>query len=414
MRSPALAPFQVRSFRFQWPADLTVSWAFEMETLILGWYVLTETGSVRILVMFAALQYLGALFSPLFGVVGDRIGHRDLLCITRAIYAGLAMVLMTLAFTDRLTPLYVFAIAGIAGLIRPSDMMLRNALIAQTMTPERLLGALGLSRVTGDSARIAGALAGAGIGAALGVGAAFAVIVCFYATGLALSLGIARTRARGTTSVPLAPSSTWGDLRHVIGYVRGKPELMAALSLAFLVNVLAYPFVLGLLPYVAKEVYGAGQPELGILVASFAVGSLVASLALSMNRMPLRPARAMLIAAGIWFLLTIAFGFSRSMAVGLAVLALAGLVQSLCVTPLAAVMLRVSGDEVRGRVMGVRMLAVWGLPLGLLVSGPLIDSAGFTATATLYGVIGVALTLLIALRWRASLWRVSAVANARL
>ena len=43
---PALAPFRIRSYRFQWPADLLVSWAFEMETLILGWYVLVETGSV--------------------------------------------------------------------------------------------------------------------------------------------------------------------------------------------------------------------------------------------------------------------------------------------------------------------------------------------------------------------------------
>jgi hypothetical protein len=33
----ALAPFTVRSFRFQWPADLLISWAFEMEMLILGW-----------------------------------------------------------------------------------------------------------------------------------------------------------------------------------------------------------------------------------------------------------------------------------------------------------------------------------------------------------------------------------------
>src|SRR6201989_2893527 len=45
-RVPALAPFQVRSFRFQWPADLLASWAFEMEGVILGWFVLVSTGSV--------------------------------------------------------------------------------------------------------------------------------------------------------------------------------------------------------------------------------------------------------------------------------------------------------------------------------------------------------------------------------
>src|SRR5262245_8321318 len=37
-RVPALAPFGIRSFRFQWPADLATSWAAEMEMLILGWY----------------------------------------------------------------------------------------------------------------------------------------------------------------------------------------------------------------------------------------------------------------------------------------------------------------------------------------------------------------------------------------
>jgi len=31
-----LAAFRVRSFRFQWPADLLTQCAFEMETLILG------------------------------------------------------------------------------------------------------------------------------------------------------------------------------------------------------------------------------------------------------------------------------------------------------------------------------------------------------------------------------------------
>jgi hypothetical protein len=34
--SAMLAPFQVRSFRFQWPADLLTSWGIEMENLVLG------------------------------------------------------------------------------------------------------------------------------------------------------------------------------------------------------------------------------------------------------------------------------------------------------------------------------------------------------------------------------------------
>ena len=78
-RSSALAPFRISNYRFQWPADLLTSWAFEMETLILGWYVLVETGSVLLLTLLASLNYTGTLIAPMFGVAGDRIGHRDLL-----------------------------------------------------------------------------------------------------------------------------------------------------------------------------------------------------------------------------------------------------------------------------------------------------------------------------------------------
>jgi len=86
-RLSALAPFGIRNYRFQWPADLLTSWAFEMETLILGWYVLTETGSVLLLTLVASLNYTGTLIAPMFGVIGDRIGQRDLLAMMRATYA---------------------------------------------------------------------------------------------------------------------------------------------------------------------------------------------------------------------------------------------------------------------------------------------------------------------------------------
>jgi len=59
-RPSALAPFRIRNYRFQWPADLLTSCAFEMEALILGWYVLVETGSVLLLTVFASFGYIGS------------------------------------------------------------------------------------------------------------------------------------------------------------------------------------------------------------------------------------------------------------------------------------------------------------------------------------------------------------------
>src|SRR5258705_12627044 len=135
-RPSVLAPFRIRNYRFQWPADLLTSWAFEMETLILGWYVLVETGSVLLLTLFASLSYVGTLIAPLFGVVGDRIGHRDLLAMMRATYAVLAGTFMTLALTGPLSPVYVLFIVALIGLVWPSGLCGPRALGAPLLPPD--------------------------------------------------------------------------------------------------------------------------------------------------------------------------------------------------------------------------------------------------------------------------------------
>ena len=105
------------------------------------------------------------------------------------------------------------------------------------------------------------------------------------------------------------------------------------------------------------------------------------------------------------------FAFNTYMALGMAILCLAGLSQSLCVTPLSAVMLRSSESAYRGRVMGLRMLAVWGLPTGLLLAGPLINQFGFSATTVFYSSLGIFLTVAMTLRWRSDLWSNEAPGN---
>jgi MFS family permease len=182
-----------------------------METVILGWYVMVQTGSVLLLTAFGSLLLLGTLASPMFGVLGDRLGGRVVLSAMRAIYAGLAGVVLLLTLTGRLTPGWVFVVATLVGLVRPNDQVLRNALIGETIPPPHLMGAVGLSRATMDCARVIGALAGAALSTVLGLERTYVLITSLYAASLALTLEVARRRraSRPSRSRRRAGASSW-------------------------------------------------------------------------------------------------------------------------------------------------------------------------------------------------------------
>ena len=414
-RPSALAPFHIRNYRFQWPADLLTSWAFEMETLILGWYVLVETRSVLLLTLFASLSYVGTLIAPVFGVIGDRIGHRDLLAMMRAVYAILSATLMLLALSGHLNPLYVFIIVAIMGLVRPSDLGVRGALVAAIMPHDQLIGAISLSRTTMDTARIAGALSGAGLFATLGIGPAYVAIVGLYLVSTLLTLCVVappKPHPLDAAADGALRRSPLRDLKEGWAYVWTTPRMRAAIWIAFLANLTAYPLSNGLLPYIAREIYGTNQTGLGYLSASFAAGSLVGSILLSLIG-GIRVARLMIGATAIWYAALLVFAQMQSVPAAIACLILAGFSQSLTMISIAVILMRTASEHFRGRVMGVRMLAIYSLPLGLLASGSLIDAIGFAATGTLYAATGLALMLVIVLHWRADLWHVHAPANAK-
>lgn len=415
-RSPVLAPFAVRSFRFQWPADLATSWSFEMETLILGWFILVSTDSVLLLTLFAALQYLGTLVAPVFGVAGDRAGARSVLCAMRAFYMVQAAALTAFLYFDALGPMPVFVIGALMGLVRPSDIAIRYSLVGETIPSGQLVGAMGISRTTSDSARVAGALAGAGMVAALGMASAYTAVTVLYAVSLLLTLGTARRAEEpdvdpGSGDAKPALSSPFRDLVDGFAYVWRTPHLLAAMTLALLVNFCAFPLMGGVLPYVAREVYGTDQTGLGYLAASFAFGALLGSVGLSAVRRGIHPGRMMIVFTFGWFAMLVVFAWMDVLVLGMAALLLAGLCQTLALVPLSVMLIQTTGPRMRARVLGLRMLAIYGLPMGLLASGPLISAFGFGVTATAYGVFGLASTALILWRWWSHVWRIDAPAN---
>ena len=397
--------FRVRSFRFQWSSDLLTSWASEMETVILGWYVITQSGSVLLLTVFGSLQFFGTLAAPMFGVLSDRFGGRLLLCVMRSIYAALAAVVMLLATAGWLTPAWVLAVAAVTGFVRPNDLVMRNSLIGETIPPPHLMGALGLSRATMDSARVCGALAGAGLSTVLGLGLTYAVVTAFYLAGLALTFRITRPTPVPDPAAPPRAASPARQLKAGLARVLAIPQLLALMWLAFLINLTAYPASGGLLPYVARNVYRVDATGLGWLVASFAFGGLLASMVMVLTGGTRRPERSTFICTAVWYAILLGFGHLQTLGAGLLALLVAGFVQNVAMISMAATLLSAAGAEFRGRVMGVRTLAVHGLPIGLMAAGFLIERIGYPFTITVSAALGLLFTVLIAIRWRAAVWR---------
>ncbi len=385
-----------------------------METIILGWYVLTETKSVLMLTLFASLQHIGTLLAPMFGVMGDRLGQRKVLTAMRVAYCVLATTLMMLAYGGVLTPTYVLCIAGVMGLVRPSDIGTRNALVGATIPNNLLMGAMSIQRTTQDSAKVMGALTGAGLVAALGIGPAYTVVASFYAlSALLTTKGGTPQRSAAPAAGDKPRASPLGDLRAGMAYVWNTPLLLASMCFAFMLNCSAFPMMHGLMPVMAKQIYQTDQTGLGYLVAAGGLGALMSSVIMSRIGHRVRPARMVIIFSVGWYLGLMAFVNTPTLAAGIPFLMLAGLSQGLSQIAMATMLIRACDPKFRGRIMGIRMLAIYGNVPGLLLAGWLIPKLSYPVTATLYGSVALLLVVLIVWHWRAQLWRRDAPANAR-
>ena len=188
----------------------------------------------------------------------------------------------------------MFVLATIMGLVRPSDITLRNLLVGETMPSDYLMRAMGVSRTTADSARVVGALSGAGLVAVAGIGPGLprrSASSMRRAWRSPSTSGMRRLRVLGEEPAHAAPLRA---LREGFAYVWSTPDMRAVMLLAFLVNLAAYPLVGSLLAYVAKDIYGLGQTGLGWLIACFAGGALAGSIVISTHgaRHPARPHHA--------------------------------------------------------------------------------------------------------------------------
>ena len=137
----ALEPFSVRSFCFS-GQPICGLLGVRDEALIMGWYILAQTNSV---VMLTLVVPFG--FWVNFCLLVWR-GGRPIWPARRCFHVGRANGAgchhYGLALTDILLPIHVLTVAFIV-LIQPSDILMRNALVGDTIPQPMIWGAISIS-----------------------------------------------------------------------------------------------------------------------------------------------------------------------------------------------------------------------------------------------------------------------------
>ncbi len=384
-----------KGFAILWGSDLAVSSAEFLELFILSWYVLQKTESPTILGIYAALRFTGTLFAPLLGVLVDHFGLRRSFNLSRSIFFILSFILAAIFLLEEPSILVILFMSALLGVMRSTDLITRQSVLTHMVSQGELQNAVALSRMGRDLTQIIVPIAAGFLLSALGTEVTYLGVVILYALSVVLSLMIPKfPRIMFDTK-----SNMWGFFTEGLSYIKSYPFLIALLLIAFIVNLTAFPLNHALLAVISNSMFDTDATGFGIIMGGYSAGALLGSLWISYFSEMRRPSRLMVFGCIFWHVAIFSIAFSTYFYVSVSIVLLAGIFQSFSMVIMAMLILRYTSEGMRSRVLGVRQLAVYGLPLGLVISG--FVSENFDVVAALIGnaVVGLLLLAFVLITW---------------
>jgi len=394
---------QSRAFRRMFAGTFTSNigtWMQNVALISLA-YDLTRNAAFTGIITFAQLGPM-LFLSPFGGALADRVNRRTLIVSLSLVQLTMSMVLAGVALSDtpnKVVMVLVVASIGCANAINGPTM---NALLPTLVPREDMQPAIAINSVSMNASRVIGPLLGGLIMTTVdrynslvpGASAVFAVNGLTYLFVIWAIVGV---------KLDFTPKGRAG-----LGPIRQIREGLAAARRDLLITrVLITISVLSLcslifiyqMPILAEEHLGLSGAGFNLLFASFALGA--AGGAMSMGSFLSGHDRALTTRGGLLlFAVTLAvFGSTSNVPVAFVSVFILGAAYFVIVTALSTTLQMRVPDEVRGRVMGLWMMAWAGfVPLGGLIAGPIIDSIGITAVMIFGAVVAAILAVAIDLR----------------
>jgi MFS family permease len=359
-----------RDYRWLFAAQF-VSFMGSMVTYVaLPYQVYRLTGS-SFAVGLLGLAELVPLLTTAFigGAVADAFDRRRVVLATDVGLAVGCAVLLANALRARplVWPLFVAAgwMSALSGLQRPS----LEAITPRLVDKAELSAVATLSTLRVSIGMIGGPAIGGMLLASVGVASTYVVDLATYVFSF---LAIGAIRALPPPEGAENPSLE--RLREGFRYARSRQELIGTYVVDFVAMVFGMP--LALFPALSDQL--GGPRVLGLLYTAPAVGALIATLTGRWTARVHRHGLGVMLAATVWGIGIVAFGFSRSLWPALAFLALAGGAD--CVSGIFRSTLwnQTIPDALRGRLAGIEMVSY--------MSGPLLGHVEAGGVAAAFGV----------------------------
>jgi MFS family permease len=390
----ALTALQFRAFRLVCGGQVFGNIGTWMDELSRGWLMYQLTDSVVQLGLARGIQLVPTLLvSPFAGSAADRYSRKTLLLFSQAIQGIAFAVLALLIVSGHVAPWHVYVTAIVAGAMQAVQQPARASIVTESVPPESLTNAIGLTSLIYNMARLMGpALAGALIAVA-DTGGAFAVqAACMFVA----TLWVAKL-----PPMPHLHDGAKKDSRESFAHSivegwkfswRNQP-VRAGILCTTIVCSLMFPFTT-LLPVFARDLLQVGAQGQGILLAAMGLGALASAAAIALAGHRIVRGRVMIDSSiGYGFALLV-FAVSPWYWLSIVAMAIAGLCHVHANALVHTVVQSYSPPAYRGRTMALFSMSQMLSTAGSIVIGLLavvLGSRGAVAAMGIMGVLGIVL-----------------------
>ncbi len=393
-KKDSFAALRYKDFRAYIGMRFFFTFAYQMQTVVIGFYIYQLTHSTFKLGMLGLCEAIPAVGIALYGgYIADKSEKRKMLLLiyTGVFLSSLVMGVVTLSsmrqyiHADWIVPI-IYVMIFCNGVARafygPATFTVYAHSIPKELYPNGSTWSSSSWQIASILGPAAGGLiygfAGKFIPGISGITATFVVILFLILVSLVLVYFLKKY-----PPVFKPKENIWKSLAEGIHFVFKNKMMLGAMSLD-LFSVF-FGGVVALLPVFANEILKVGPEGLGIMRAVGSAGAVITMLAMSRFSPMNKPWRNLLIAVTGFGASIICFGLSRNFYLSLFFLFTEGAFDSVSVIIRGTIMQLLTPDEMRGRVSAVNSMFIGSSnELGDFESGTAASILG-TVPAVLFG-----------------------------